>query len=57
MIFLCIFTLNVNGVVVYLPQLSNDMSVFRQVVGMIHHIAHETLGHEKKQIVSGPYCY
>jgi hypothetical protein len=36
-------------VVVYLPQLSNEMSIFGHVVGMIHHVAHETLGAEKKQ--------
>jgi hypothetical protein len=42
-------------VVVYLPQLSNEMSIFGHVVGMIHHVAHETLGAEKKTNKSANY--
>jgi hypothetical protein len=46
-IFICIFTFNVNKAVVWLPHLSNKMSVLGQVVWMIHHIDHETIVAEK----------
>jgi hypothetical protein len=40
---MCIFTLNVNRAVVWLPHVSNGMCILGQVVWMIHHIAHETI--------------